>query len=93
VLPADPIQDEQQLLVLCRRLLRQNEDLHQHNKDLCARVDRLHGIVRWLGSEYRALRAEVDQAEQDHAVKDEAADVLFGAALDELASGTSGGQR
>jgi phage shock protein A len=90
---ANPTQNEQRLLGLCRRLLQQNEDLQQHNRELHAHVDRLHEIIRWLGREYRALRAKLDQAEQDHAVKEAAADVLLGAALDEPMSSAPGGWR
>lgn len=90
----DPTQTDQQVVGLCRRLLRQNEDLHRHNNDLHTKIRRLYQISRRLGSEYRALRARLDQAEQDHVVENEASQVLLGAALDELASGwASRGQR
>jgi hypothetical protein len=90
---ANPTQNEQRLVGLCRRLLQQNEDLQQHNRELHAHIDRLHRIVRWLGGEYRALRAKFDQLERDHGVKGEAAEVLFGAALDELTRSAPGGRR
>lgn len=74
---------ELRLLDLCKRLLGHNEQLH-------ARTDYLHGVVRLLGTENRALRAELDRTEADRAVTEEASEIFLGIALDELASGTSG---
>jgi hypothetical protein len=90
--PDKPTPNEQRLLGLCRRLLRQNEDVHAHNQDVHAQVDRLYGVIRFLGEEYRALRTKFDRAEREHIIKEESADVLFGAALDELASGSPQGK-
>lgn len=90
---ADPTPNEERLLGLCQRLLRQNEDLHEHNQDLRAQSGQLCGQLRWLETEYRALLAKLDQAEQDHAVQEQAADVLLGAALDAPMSSAPGGGR
>lgn len=89
--PTNSTENERRLVVLCRRLLRQNESLHSHNRELHAHLRRWHAAFRRLGLEYRALRAAFDQAEWEHGVKEEAADVLLGAALDDSAQGTASG--
>lgn len=68
---------DQRVLGLCRRLLNHNESLHAENGGL---YEKLH----WLAEEYRRLKARFEQAESAHAAKEEAADVLLGAAMDEL---------
>lgn len=88
----NPAPTEQRLFGLCRRLLRQNEALHEHNQDLHAQTGRLCGQLRSLGTQYRALLAKLDGTERDHAVQEEAADVLLGAALDAPMSSAGGGR-
>ena len=72
------------VLGLCQRLLKHSEDLHAENR-------RLYGKLRWLADEYRQLLARFEQSERAHAAKEQTADILLGAAMDELASGTPGG--
>lgn len=68
---------EQKLLVLLKRLLRDNEDLHAQN-------DRLNVVVQWLGPECRSLKREFERRLQDDAAERTAADVFLGAAMDQL---------
>jgi hypothetical protein len=75
---------EQRLRDVCRRLLTQNDKLH-------ARTDYLHEVIWRLGAQCRSLQADLDRAKQDQAAKEEASDVLLGAALD-AALGTSRSQ-
>ncbi len=69
---------------LCRRLLKHCEDLHEE-------IHGLYGKLHWLTQEYRQLMDRFEQAERAHIAKEEAADILFGAAIDALASGAPGG--
>jgi hypothetical protein len=68
---------EQRLIGLLRRLLRVSDDLRAQNEYLRA-------LVRQLGHEHRAVRDELAKARGDHAAEAAAADVLCGAAMDEL---------
>ncbi len=68
---------------LCRRLLKQNEDLLEH-------IDVLYAKLRWLGEQYREVRAERDQADSNHAVASETADILLAADPDELGTRRTG---
>jgi hypothetical protein len=75
-MPANPTKNEQRLLGLCRRLLPQNEAL-------LAQIDRLYESLRWLGGEYRELRARFDRAVADDAAVESAYDVMLSAVLDD----------
>jgi hypothetical protein len=77
---------EQRLLELCRRLLRQNEDLQLH-------TDRLYAILRKLCLDYRSLGQQADRAERDHRAEQAATSVLLGAAMDQLAQRHDQGAR
>jgi phage shock protein A len=77
---------EQRLVGLCRRLLKQNEQLHAQTKQL-------YETLHWLGGEYRELKARFDRAAADHAVIEAASDAMIGAALDGPLSGASSGRR
>ncbi|MGO9760456.1 MAG: hypothetical protein ACLP1Q_04245 [Solirubrobacteraceae bacterium] len=85
-MPANPTEREQRLVGLCRRLLKQNEQLH-------ARTKQLYETLDWLGDEYRELKARFERAEADHAVIEAASDAMLGAALDGPLSGASSGRR
>jgi cell division septum initiation protein DivIVA len=91
-MPADPNELEH-VVGLCRRLLRQNEDLHEHNKELHAQIEHLCGQLRWLGGEWRELTARLDRTKADHAVVEAAYDAMLASTLDEPPSSTIGGRR
>jgi phage shock protein A len=83
----EPTHNEQRLIGICRRLLRQNETLIEQ-------IDRLYKSLRWLSREYRELKARFDRAAADHATVEAAYDVMLAAALDdEPLSGTPSGKR
>jgi hypothetical protein len=87
-----PTENEQRLLDLCRRLLRQNEDLQGHNQDLHAHIDGLCEQLRWLRGKYEGLKARFDRAAADHAAIEAAYDAMLGGALSEPPSSTPSGR-
>ncbi|MGA8364801.1 MAG: hypothetical protein WB709_09805 [Solirubrobacteraceae bacterium] len=68
-------EQEQHLLQLCKRLLATNEELY-------ARIDGLYDTLRWLCTEYRALREQSEREKQNHAVETEAFNAVLGGAID-----------